>query len=380
MEKGRISGRQLMFLNIILIFSTGVMFLPAIAGKEARQDTWISGLLVTLFGALLSLLYGSLSRRFPRENPSEYGLRLLGPVFGRVVALTLVWFSIHTGAIVAREFGELMVSSLMPETPIAAFIIIQVWLACSLARNGIEVIARVNEFWVPVLIGSTLLIVALVSKDANWAMLRPVLAEGWAPVLRGSYAPAAWMGEAVILLYALASLNQPKESTPALLKGMVVAGLLLTIGAVINIAVFGPEQVGRQIFPTLNLSRLVDVARFITRIEALTVILWLVGTMVKMALFLHAASVGLARAVGLAEYVPLVMPLGALTIALSLGMFPNMPSLVAFLAGPWPAWAMAVAMGPPLLLLAAAWIRGMGPQNPTQGCSLHQSQRRGEIQ
>lgn len=350
--------------------------MPAIAGKEARQDAWIAGLLVTLFGAGSSLVYGTLARRFPRENPSEYGLRLLGPVFGRVVALTLVWFALHAGAIVAREFGDLMVASLMPETPISTFIVIQVWLACSMARNGIEVIARINEFWVPILIGATLLIVALVVKDADWGMLRPVLADGWAPVLRGSLAPAAWMGEAVILLYALASLNQPKESTPALLKGMVASGLLLTLGAIINIVVFGPEQIGRQVFPTLNLSRMVDVARFITRIESLTVILWLVGTMVKIALFLHAAAVGLARAVGLTEYVPLVLPMGALTIALSLGMFPNMVSLIEFLAGPWPVWALTVALGTPLALLVAGWIRGVGSKDQTQGAS-HQPQGKG---
>lgn len=378
MEQGRISGRQLMLLSIILIFSTGVMFLPAIAGKEARQDTWVSGLLIVAFGALVGLLHGTLARRFPRENPSEYGMRLLGPVFGRVAALVLVWFAVQAAALVAREFGELMVASLMPETPLSVFIIIQVWLVCSAVRNGIEVIARVNEFWLPILLGATFLIVALVAKDADWSMLRPVMAEGWAPVLRGSYAPAAWMGETVILLYAMACLNQPKESTPALLKGMVAAGLLLTLGAVVNIAVFGPEQVGRQVFPTLNLSRLVDVARFITRIESLTVILWLVGTLVKMALFLHAAAVGLARTVGLAEYVPLVLPLGALTVSLAVGMFPNMPSLVAFLSGPWPAWALWVELGIPLLLLAAGWIRGGGMQAPTQGSARQQSQGKGE--
>lgn len=360
MELGKISSRQLVLLVIMLIVSTGAMFLPAIAGKVARQDVWLSGLLVTVVGVGLSLPYGALARRFPGQNPSEYGLRLLGPVFGRLVGLTLFWFSLHTGVLVVREYSELMVGTLMPETPMVAFTIIQVAVACTAARGGIEVIARVNELWAPLLIISSLLVFALVAGNADWGMLRPVLAEGWTPVLMGAFVPSAWMGEVIILLYAMAGLRQPEKGTTALTMGALIAGLLLTLGGVVNVAVLGPERVGIETFPTLQLSRIVDVARFITRIESLTVVLWLVGTMVKIALFLHAAAVGLARALGLAEYVPLVLPLGALTVAMAMGIAQDMPSLVALLSGAWPVWALSVELGVPLLLLAASWIRAFG--------------------
>lgn len=357
MELGRISSKQLMLLSFTLIISTGVMFLPAITGGEAKQDSWIAGLAATLLGVLLSVLYGALARRFPGQNPSEYGLCVLGPVLGRAVALLLSAFSLHTGAVVVREFGELMVTVLMPETPMLAFILCQVLVACTAARGGLEVIARVNEFWAPILLAAMLAIFALVAKDAEWGLLRPVLGAGWTPVLRGSFVPTAWMGESIILLYAAACLRRPERSTSALLAGALMAGLFLSLGAVINVAILGPEMVGRRAFPTLQVARIVEVARFITRIDSIVIILWLVGTMVKFALFLHAAAVGLAQALGLAEYTPLVLPLGALAVPIATGVAPDMPSLVAFLRGPWPLWAVSVEVAVPLLLLAAAWIR-----------------------
>lgn len=357
MDSGSIGDRQLMGLATILIYSTGVMFLPSITGREAREDAWMASLLATALGVGFGVLMGALARRFPGRNPADYGLQLLGPVFGRLVILILVWFSLQSAAIVAREFAEVVIT-LMPETPIIVFVSIQVWVACMAVRNGIEVIARVNEVWLPILLIAAVVVIALVINHADWRMIGPSLARGLAPVMRATVTPTAWMGETVVLLFALSNLDHPNEGTGSLVKGIVLAGVLMTVEAAVAIAVMGPEQVGRIPFPILWLSRLVDIARFITRIESLTIVLWLVGTMVKVALFMYAAAVGLARIVKLDEYRPLVFPLGALATSLAIGMFPDLPNMIAYISGPFAPFALSVELGVPLLLLGASWIRG----------------------
>gem|GEM_PF-5723721 len=68
------------------------------------------------------------------------------------------------------------------------------------------------------------------------------------------------------------------------------------------------------------------------RIPEPTIVLWLAGTMVKLALFLHAYAVNLAQTLGFRDYVPLVLPVGALTVVMALAL--HGPPLVRQ-RGPW---------------------------------------------
>jgi len=48
----QISGRQLALLLFCILISTTILILPALVVREAKQDAWMSILVVTIFGDL----------------------------------------------------------------------------------------------------------------------------------------------------------------------------------------------------------------------------------------------------------------------------------------------------------------------------------------
>lgn len=91
-EEGIISNRQAALLVVNTILPTSFMFLPSIMYQQARQDTWISVLLITVFGLAAGLIFASLGSRFPGRTIIQYSETILGRLPGKIIAFTYLFF------------------------------------------------------------------------------------------------------------------------------------------------------------------------------------------------------------------------------------------------------------------------------------------------
>jgi spore germination protein KB len=189
--------------------------------------------------------------------------------------------------------------------------------------------------------------------------LFPVLENGIMPVIRASLDPIAWRGEIILLAMFLPYLARPGEAGRCAIWAVVVIGLILTGDALADTAVFGPE-IARLTFPTFELVRQVSIARFLERIDAVMVAIWMAGMFGKIALFYYAAVLGSAQLAGLKDYRPLVLPLGAILAALSYATAENTPELVEFIVKTGPPYTYVFEYIIPTALLLVAAARGQG--------------------
>lgn len=357
----KISSVQLMFALVTLVTATAWLFVPAITTEAAAQDGWISVLVpATLFGGAVVVVCAALGLRFPERTVIEYSTDILGRYPGKFIGLGYVFFFLHINAVIIREFGDFIVTSFMPETPLLVFNGVIVLLAAYAVRSGLEVIARANQFVFPLAVLSLFIILGLVVGDMRPENLRPVLERGMGPVLKGSLAPSSWRGEVVVLLMFLPYLNKPREVLMAGLQAVVFIGVLLAMATAAMVAVFGPEISANFTFPTLELARYVSVARFIERVEAIVMILWVAGVFIKVSLFYHTGTLATAQWLGLKDYRPLVLPLGVVQLVWSITLFENSRELVTFLAKPFPPYAWVFELVIPLTLLVIAAVRKKG--------------------
>ena len=186
-----------MLINVV--GATGVVFLPSVAAKFAKQDAWMTTGISTIPGIVVVLLVTELYRKFPGKTIIEYSQFILGDWIGKVVGVLYLFFFIHTNAIIIREFSELVLSMLMPRTPLIVFHLIFVILAAYAVHSGLEVIGRVLEFTFPwvLILYTALLLFGL--EVAEFNKLFPMLENGIKPVLLGSITPSAWRGKVVLL-------------------------------------------------------------------------------------------------------------------------------------------------------------------------------------
>ena len=209
----------------------------------------------------------------------------------------------------------------MPRTPILIFHISIVLLAAYSIRSGLEVIGRLSELILPWVIILYVTVILFSLQTADFQRLLPVLENGFSPVLLGSVVTFGWWGEVVVLAMLLPYLAVPRKGKTIGVWSVLLLSFILIFDAVINTALFGPEA-ARTVFPSFMILSEVLVGGFL-RIDAVFVIFWMSGILVKLAIFYYAAVLGTAQLLNLSDYRPVVLPIGVIQTAFSILLFKN---------------------------------------------------------
>ncbi len=358
-EKGKISGRQATFLLASAILPTSILYLPATIYRESAQDSWMSVIILTAFGVVMGLITAALGARFPGMTFVQYLGPLAGRVLGNVIGLGFIIFLIYTNAFIIRSLAEIFVNMFMPETPLPFFIISIAFASAYAVRSGLEALSRVNEIILPLILILLIIIILLISPEMQMKNFTPALEKGLFPIFRGAYPAMVFFAETIIMSMFIPYLNNPRRARGHIICGVLIVGLFQFIIMAATTAVLGP-RLARSHFPALTLARQVSIADLIERIEPFIMFIWVTGGFVKVGIFFYCAALATAQWLNLREYKALVLPTGALLSVLSLVLWENFLEMTVqapILITPYMLLAEA---GLPLLLLAAALLRGKG--------------------
>ncbi len=359
LEDGRISNRQAVLLIVSTILPTSIMLLPAIIYQEAAQDSWISVILVTAFGMAAGTVIAGLGMWFPDKTIVQYAELVAGRVLGKAIGLLYIAFFIYINTFIIRQFGELLVTMFMPETPLLVFLIGLLIASAYAVRCGLEVLARANEIALPVVLGLMLLVAPLIFPEMKLQYLTPVLEKGIMPVLKGAYPPALFFAETVVMLMFIPYVNRPQKVKGTIFKAIVIVGIFQLLTMFATTTVFGPRTARIQ-FPVLILARQISIAEFIERAEPFVMLIWVLGGFVKVGVFYYCTVLATAQWLNLKEYKALVLPTGVLLTTLSVVLWGNVMELSHQITKLLPPVFIPIEVGLPLLLLVVARLRRLG--------------------
>lgn len=358
-EQGKIGSGQAILLNITMIFATALLGVPSIIAVHAGRDAWISSLLTTLLALPVAWLTAKLASLFPGQTLVEFPEAVLGRWAGKVLGLAYLFWFVHICAIMVREFGDFMVDAFMPETPLVAVIIIAVAVAAYIVTQGLEVVARTNQVFLPLQLFSIALIFLLVTPEMDLKRLLPVGETDAVHIFKGAIAPLAWCGEINTFAMIIPFLARPGGAGRIATTSVVAVGLLFTVIVAGSLAVFGPG-VANMTYPVLNVTRVINIANVLERMDPFIVTIWITGGYVKIAFFYYVTVLGGARLLKCRDMRPLVLPVGVILAALSILIGQSNLEVLRFIGFTWPFYAFTMEMAIPLGLLLIALFTGRG--------------------
>jgi len=361
LEDGKIDGRQAVYLNITYVIATGLLGVSAIAAGNAKNDAWISSLLATFLSMGIAWLVVKLGSIFPGKTLITYQEDILGKWLGKATSFLYIAFFIHICAIMVREYGDFLMEAFFQHTPLIAFNIVVIAMAAFTVRQGLEVLARVNQIFLPLIVLSVLIIIALALPELNYKRLLPLLDTGPVEIFKGSLAPLAWHGEIIAMGMIIPFLIKPSEANKIAFKSLLVVGLIFIISIAGSLAAFGP-LVGSMSYPFLNTTRIINVGNVIERVEPLVMVIWLAGGFVKITFFYYISVLGAAQWLKLKDFRPLVLPVGLILVSLSMAVGEKALDIFHFIAHIFPFYGLSFEAGIPLLLLVIALLRIKGRQ------------------
>ncbi|WP_416435141.1 GerAB/ArcD/ProY family transporter [Priestia megaterium] len=329
MEKAKISAIQLFALMFIFELGTGLI---VSYGASAGKDAWLSILLAICGGGVLLFVYYCLFRQYPNLLLTGYIREIFGKYLGWIIGLLYCLFFIYICERNVREFGDLLISSTLPETPLVAVNISLILVMCYVIHLGVEVVGRTSEVFMVILLllGVTGNFFILISGDVDFQRIRPFLEHGWKPIFTTAFPNLIIFpfGEMIAFTMLLPYLNRPQFAKRIWLIALISSGLILVWTALLNMSVLGVDVMKRSTFPTLKAIGKVSLFNFIERMDAIVVFTLLITVFFKAAIYLYGAVIGIADLFKLDNYQHILFPIGAIIIFHSMMNASNYPELV----------------------------------------------------
>lgn len=353
-EKGIISSSQLMFL-IIGVLQASTITVAFISGIT-KLNTWIvllAGFIMTLF---LLLVYTSLSKKYPDKNLIEMNSAIYGRYFGKVISILYIYFFWFLIPANVRVIADIYSTYLFPETDISVFIIAIILICMYTVRKGVEVIARTGSILTMVIFITSIFITVFTIKDMHLSNLLPLFQINLKEFIQGTNIMVSIpFGEIIVFLMIFSYVNNKKEIKKSSFLGLIIGTIYFLIVTLRNTAVLG-NIASIHVLPSYQVARLVNVGEVITRVEILFGVLLLFNVFLKTCIFYYATVLSIAQLFKLRFYNSLVIPVGVISIVLSITMY-NTPVEEVYQASTYSIYAIPFVILFPIISLIIASIK-----------------------
>ncbi|QRG69252.1 GerAB/ArcD/ProY family transporter [Brevibacillus choshinensis] len=297
-----VSTWQLITILISSMIGVGILSLPRTVTTKLHEMGWVApviGGVIAIF-PLMAILY--LSKEYPGLTFVEYSPRILGksgsPKLGRLLCYPWMFlffsFQFLNAAMVARGFGEVVVTAVLLETPLEATLIGLFLIVLFLCMHEIDVLVRVNELLFPIMLIPIFLVPYVSLTAADWNNLLPIHIESWSDALKaGINTFSLYTGYELLLVYYGLVIPGAKIGL-ATWFGLVFTIVSYALTAVAGIVVFGYEELQLMIWPTLEMVKTAQrTGWFLERLESAFLAIWVASVFTTLGNMYYTTIYGL---------------------------------------------------------------------------------------
>jgi spore germination protein len=270
-----ITGIQATAILISTIIGVGVLPLPLFAVRAADSGAPLVTLLGVIVGFIGLWMITYLGMKFPGKSIITYSEQIIGrwaAMLGSI--LIIIFFTILT-SLTAREFGEVVVTAVLRKTPLEVTVIVMLFLASLSTRNDIQTFSYIHLFYLPFILAPALIIDILSLKNSEVLYLQPIWGNDPQGMLSGALVIAALFQGSFIATIVIPHMRKPEKAMKASIWAIIITGGLYIAIVTAAVSVFGPEEIKRLLWPTLELAKTTSLpANILERLDAAFLAIW----------------------------------------------------------------------------------------------------------
>ncbi|MUT67014.1 endospore germination permease [Paenibacillus sp. NEAU-GSW1] len=335
------------------------LVLPSTLATVAKQDAWLSIVIVIGLQMLMIGLYAAIATKLNNQSLQAYMASLLGKWLGNAVLfLFIACYPFFIFMLVLRDLSDFLTTSVFPETPSEAVYALMLIAVVYIVRCGVSTIGRAAELFFFFVL--TLFVLGYFSllPSANLDNLKPVFEFGWKPIVQASLTLIGFpYVESVIFLFFGNQLDKPGKWKIAVRRASLISGSMFLIMTVIVIAVLNEGVISNLTYPSYFTVRTINIADFYERFEVIVALLWYITIFFRLSLLLYVSSTGIATIFRLKNHYSLLIPLALIGYSMGNAMWPNKAVVIS--AFPiWAYYSMIFGILFPLFIWLADKVKG----------------------
>ncbi|MBB3114462.1 spore germination protein KB [Paenibacillus phyllosphaerae] len=357
----KISMYQLFAITFIFQLGTTIIFG---FGGSAGRDAWIGQLVSCFLGVFLVLVYIALMKKNPGLTFVQWFPAQLGRWLGMPLAFLYPLMSLYVVGRIIADIRDMVSTTVLTKTPLLVITGVFVFIIAYSVYGGIELVSRLGEMFLPVILIMFIIEVILLSGSGAVRInnILPVLEHGWEPVWKVVY-PAGItqsFGETIVLAMLWPETKHPEKVMKVTILATIMSGLMLTCLDVMAILIFG-GMFSSFLYPLYTVLGLISIGNFIENLQMFGVLYFLMTALLKSVVHMFAAVRGFQQLTRMKNYRVLIIPGSAITLVLGMTMSQNISEhiyrhhfeiLVPYI---WVPLLLVL----PILLLLVTWLRQM---------------------
>ena len=371
LPKRSVSLYQVYALMVHSVIGVGVLLFPRSMAKEMGTDGILVIPLVGIIAGIMLFVISKLGSLFPGMSLAAIIEEVLGirryPWLGKILGVVFLAIFLVNWlggmVVVTRTFGQVLVTAVFQRTPIVVIMLMLMAAAAYVSHSRVDVLARFNEFLLPLIYAPGLLLIAALFQAGEVEHLLPLFQADWKQVVKGaSTALFSYTGFEVALVF-MGAYQEPKKAFRSYLTAIFVITLFgYWFTYLVCMAVFGKEELIRLAWPVLELVKAVHIPGMIfERLESAVVSIWVIAVFTTLTNTMFAIVQTLQEFLGLADRRRKWLTLAVGGAIYGLALWPtNIYEMGKWgeLMGYW--WFFSILLVPPLLYVIARIRRRRG--------------------
>ncbi len=316
LDNPRIGVKEAIAVTALFIGAKAFLSYQVPLYHYGASATWMIPILqvALAFAALYPLLW--LLDRHPGKNIIQIGHEMIGPYGNAALSAFFVVILIALTGITLREFGERVVSGFLPDTPISMAVLLFIVASTVIAFLGFDAIARLAYiFGIAIAVGY---IVLTGLSIPFWRLdaVFPLGGMGAKSIITGAVITSGDMVEIFILGLIISFV--PRNAIRKISYWSIgIAGVLLTSSTLAALLVFTYPVVSEINIPTLLVSRIINIGRFLQRMEVIFAPVWMLSALAQISLGIYLISSVTTYALRLPYNRPFILPAAVAVTALA---------------------------------------------------------------
>jgi spore germination protein KB len=348
-EKLQISNLQFSMMLIAVTVSYGHFVYVHFVFLAAGRDTWITLIPGFLVGVGIIFFQFKLLASRQRESLIQATMSIFGKWIGTVISVIYILFFVLVAGMTMKELASFL-GLIYPTTPMPVFVLSELLLVTWALRAGAEVIARAVQLLLPGLMILGLTAAALSMPDKSISNLLPILDHGPGDLAKGTLVFVMMFAELIVFgMYIQDAKDLHHIPKHSLFTGLIL--FVMFIGPVTGpIMVFGESIAQTLAYPTYSEIQYIRLAGIFERVDILGVLLWSIGSFLRVSIFMYGASRGVAHLFSAKREKIYALPTTLLAGALTITVMPiSREAAHEFLITTFPIIALFVGVMLPLL-------------------------------
>ena len=322
MEK--ISNYQLITLTVLAQLGTSIIFG---FGATAGRDAWIAALISTGIGMLLVLVYTALARMQPGLTLIEWYITQFGKWIGVPIAWMYVLLIVYDAGRIIADLKYLIPMTVLYKTPPIVTIGIFVAVAAYAIFGGIEVIGRIGELFLPLILLLYFLEIILIfsSGIVHINYLRPIVGEGWKRILDTVWPLGISQTFAETLRFSMiwVLVDKPEKIMKSTLIATGISGVFIAFFSMLAVLGLGENTFVHSILPLYKLIQQISVADFVENLDIIEILYFLVTSFFKLSVELFIIVRGIQQLTGSENNRVLIQPIAMIMMCIGMTMATN---------------------------------------------------------